>query len=103
MVGGTVLWFLWAISRSAMFGEARCLAEADEPGQALRLGQDTLLSLSRQQRTEIVAHAARGLGESVAARDPGLPALRDYAEVLRGNLCRDASQPACMSLQPVLR
>jgi tetratricopeptide (TPR) repeat protein len=72
-----------------MLGEARCLAEADEPEHALRLGQDTLLSLPRQQRTEIVAHAARGLGESIAARHPGLPALRDYSDALRGDLCRD--------------
>jgi tetratricopeptide (TPR) repeat protein len=72
-----------------MFGEARCLAEADEPEQALRLGQDILLSLPRQQRTEIVAHAARGLGESIAARHPGLPALPDYRAALRTGLCGD--------------
>jgi tetratricopeptide (TPR) repeat protein len=65
-----------------MFGEARCLAEADEPEQALRLGQDTLVSLPRQQRTEIVAQASRRLGESIAARHAGLPALRDYREAL---------------------
>ncbi len=72
-----------------MFGEARCLAEADEPEQALRLGQDTLLSLPRQQRTEIVVHAARGLGESIAARHPGLPALADYSDALRTGLSGD--------------
>jgi len=74
-----------------MFGAARCLAEADEPEHALRVGQDTLLGLPRQQRTEIVAHAARGLGELVAARHPGLPALGDYSDALRSGLCRDAS------------
>jgi tetratricopeptide (TPR) repeat protein len=72
-----------------MFGEARCLAEADEPEQALRLGQDTLLSLPRQQRTEIVAHTARALGESIAARHPGLPLLGDYSDALRTGLCPD--------------
>jgi hypothetical protein len=77
-----------------MFGAARCLAEADEPEHALRVGQDTLLGLPRQQRTEIVAHAARGLGESVAARHPGLPALRDYSDALRSDLWPDASLTA---------
>jgi len=67
-----------------VFGEARCLAEAGQPEHALRLGRGTLLGLPRQQRTEIVARAARGLGESVAARHPGLPALRDYSDALHG-------------------
>jgi tetratricopeptide (TPR) repeat protein len=73
-----------------MFGEARCLAEADEPEQALRLGRDTLVRLPRQQRTEIVLHAARGLGESVAARHVRLPALSDYRDALRAGLCSRA-------------
>jgi tetratricopeptide (TPR) repeat protein len=80
-----------------MFGEARCLAEADEPEQALRLGQNTLISLPRQQRAEIVTHAARGLGESIAVRYPGLPALPDYRAALRTGL----SGPH--SLSPVRR
>jgi len=73
-----------------MLGEARCLAEADEPEQALRLGRDTLVSLPRQHRTEIVLHTARGLGESVAARHARLPALADYREALRAGLSADA-------------
>ncbi len=69
-----------------MFGEARCLAEADEPEQALRLGRDALASMPRQHRTEIVRRAARGLGETVAARHVRLPALSDYREALRAGL-----------------
>ncbi len=76
-----------------MFGEARCLAEADEPEQALRLGRDTLVSLPSQHRTEIVAHAARGLGESVAVRHAGLPALGDYREALRAVRTACAERP----------
>lgn len=77
-----------------MFGEARCLAEADEPAQALRLGRDTFVSLPRQHRTEIVLHAARGLGESVAARHASLPALRDYSDALQAGLpSQRSSQP----------
>jgi tetratricopeptide (TPR) repeat protein len=73
-----------------MFGEARCLAEADEPEQALRLGRDTLVRLPPQHRTEIVLHAARGLGESVAARHVRLPALSAYRDALRAGLCSRA-------------
>ena len=73
-----------------MFGEARCLAEADEPEQALRLGRDILVSLPRPHRTEIVLHVARGLADSVAARHARLPALRDYRQAVHGRLRRDA-------------
>jgi tetratricopeptide (TPR) repeat protein/transcriptional regulator with XRE-family HTH domain len=64
-------------------GQAQCLADADEPEQALRLGRDTLLSLPPEQRTEIVAQVARSLGAAVGARYPGLPAVTDYHEALR--------------------
>jgi tetratricopeptide (TPR) repeat protein len=64
------------------FGQARCLADADEPDQALRLGRDTLLRLPGEQRTEIVLQAARGLGAAVGTRYPGLPAIREYQEAL---------------------
>ncbi len=77
-----------------MLGEARCLAEADEPEQALRLGRDTLVSLPGQHRTEIVVHAARGLGELVAARHGRLPALNDYQEALRAARAPEQPRPA---------
>lgn len=64
------------------FGQARCLADADEPDQALRLGRDTLLRLPGEQRTEIVLQAARGLGAAVSTRYPGLPAIGEYQEAL---------------------
>jgi hypothetical protein len=64
------------------FGQARCLADADEPDQALRLGRLALLRLPAEQRTEIVLQAARGLGATVGTRYPGLPALGEYQEVL---------------------
>jgi tetratricopeptide (TPR) repeat protein/transcriptional regulator with XRE-family HTH domain len=64
------------------FGQARCLADADEPDQALRLGRLALLRLPGEQRTEIVLQAARGLGAAVGARYPGLPAIAEYQEAL---------------------
>jgi tetratricopeptide (TPR) repeat protein/transcriptional regulator with XRE-family HTH domain len=64
------------------FGQAGCLADADEPEQALRLGRDTLLGLPGEQRTGIVVQAARALGATVGARHPGLPAVREYREAL---------------------
>jgi tetratricopeptide (TPR) repeat protein len=63
-------------------GQARCLLEAGEPEQALRLSQDALLGLPREHRPEIVLRAARQLGRSAAARHAGLPALREYREAL---------------------
>jgi len=63
-------------------GQARCLLEAGEPEQALRLSQDALLRLPREHRPEIVLRAARLLGRSAAARHAGLPALREYREAL---------------------
>jgi tetratricopeptide (TPR) repeat protein len=63
-------------------GQARCLLEAGEPEQALRLSQDAVLGLPREHRPEIVLRAARLLGRSAAARNAGLPALREYREAL---------------------
>jgi len=63
-------------------GQARCLLEAGEPEQALRLSQDALLGLPREHRPEVVLRAARLLGRSAAARHAGLPALREYREAL---------------------
>ena len=65
-----------------MLGQARCKLEADEPEEALRLSRSTLLDLPREHRAEIVVHAARALGESVAARHGDVPALRDYRAAL---------------------
>lgn len=65
-----------------VFGQARCLADADEPEQALRLGQGRLLALPAEQRTEIVLQAARDLGRAVSARHPDLLAARDYEQAL---------------------
>ncbi|HUZ24790.1 MAG TPA: tetratricopeptide repeat protein [Streptosporangiaceae bacterium] len=64
------------------FGQAGCLADADEPEHALRLGRDVLLGLPAEQRTEIILVAARALGAAVGARHPGLPAVREYQEAL---------------------
>jgi tetratricopeptide (TPR) repeat protein len=65
-----------------VFGQARCLADADEPEQALRLGRDRLGALPAEQRTEIVLQAARDLGQAVSRRHPDLPAAAEYQEVL---------------------
>jgi tetratricopeptide (TPR) repeat protein len=65
-----------------VLGQARCLLEAGEPEQALRLSQDALLGLPREHRPEIVLRVARLLGRSAAARHAGLPALREYREAL---------------------
>ena len=63
-------------------GMARCLLEADEPEEALRLSATTLAGLPREHRAEIVVHTARSLGESVAGRHGNGPAVREYREAL---------------------
>ena len=65
-----------------LLGQARCRLEADEPEEALRVSRDALLDLPREHRAEIVVHAARALGESVAARHGNGPAVREYREAL---------------------
>jgi transcriptional regulator with XRE-family HTH domain len=65
-----------------VLGQARCLLEAGQPEQALRLSQDALLGLERGRRPEIVLRAARVLGGLVAARYGGLPAVREYRDAL---------------------
>jgi transcriptional regulator with XRE-family HTH domain len=65
-----------------MLGHARCKLEADEPEEALRISKDVLYELPREHRTEIVVHAARALGETVAARFGSLPAVREYRTLL---------------------
>jgi hypothetical protein len=63
-------------------GLARCRLEADEPGEALRLSRETVLSVPRAYRSEIMVRIARSLGESVAARHGDVRAVRDYREAL---------------------
>ena len=63
-------------------GMARCLLEADEPEEALRLSRDTVAGLPREYRAGIVVRAARSLGETVAGRHGDTPAVREYQEAL---------------------
>jgi tetratricopeptide (TPR) repeat protein len=63
-------------------GVARCLLDANEPEEALRLSANTLAGLPREHRSEIVVHTARSLGESAAGRHGDVPAVREYREAL---------------------
>jgi tetratricopeptide (TPR) repeat protein len=65
-----------------MLGQARCKLAADEPEEALRISRDTLVDLPSEHRSEIVVHAAKVLGESVAARHGRLPAVDAYRSEL---------------------
>ncbi len=66
-------------------GQARCLLESDEPGQALLAGQQTLARLPAEHRTDVVLQVARALGQQAAERDPKLPALAAYREALQAS------------------
>ncbi|HEY7429912.1 MAG TPA: XRE family transcriptional regulator [Streptosporangiaceae bacterium] len=63
-------------------GLARCRLEADEPEEALRLSQDTVLGVPREHRSEILVRAARSLGDCVAGRHGDLHAVREYRDAL---------------------
>jgi hypothetical protein len=63
-------------------GLARCRLEADEPVEALRLGQETLLAVPREHRSEIMVRAARSLGDCVAGRHGEVQAVQEYREAL---------------------
>jgi tetratricopeptide (TPR) repeat protein len=63
-------------------GIARCRLEAEEPEEALRLSQQTLLRVPREHRSEIMVRAARALGESVAGRHGEFRAMREYRAAL---------------------
>jgi transcriptional regulator with XRE-family HTH domain len=63
-------------------GLARCRLEAAEPEEALRLGQQTMLGVPREYRSDIMMRAARSLGESVARRHGEGRAVREYREAL---------------------
>lgn len=63
-------------------GVARCLLEADEPEEALRLSKDTLVGLPREHRAPLVVRTARKLGDTVAGRHGDVPAVREYREAL---------------------
>jgi transcriptional regulator with XRE-family HTH domain len=63
-------------------GLARCRLEADEPVEALRLSQQTVLGVPREHRSQILVRAARSLGDSVAGRHGDLHAVREYRDAL---------------------
>jgi hypothetical protein len=65
-------------------GQARCLLESDEPGQALALGRDTLVGLPPEHRADVIQQVARHLCQSAADRDPCLPGLPEFREALTG-------------------
>jgi len=64
-------------------GQARCLLAADEPGEALTIGRETLAGLPAEHRTDVVLTVARLLGQEAASRDCGLPALASYRDALQ--------------------
>jgi len=66
----------------ATLGLAQCRLAAGEPEEALRLSRDTVLSVPREHRSEIMVRAARSLGDSVAGRHGEFRAVREYREAL---------------------
>ncbi len=63
-------------------GRARCLLDAAEPEEALRLAAATLACLAPGRRAAIITRAARDLAAAAADSYLGLPALAGYREAL---------------------
>ncbi len=63
------------------FDHAACRVRTGEIEEALRIGRGALLDLPSGHRTDIVVGRARELDE-VASRHNGLPAAREFREVL---------------------
>jgi hypothetical protein len=64
-------------------GLARCRLEANEPEEALRQSQATVLGVAREHRSEILVRAARSLGDTVAGRYGDTPAVCEYRDALK--------------------
>jgi transcriptional regulator with XRE-family HTH domain/tetratricopeptide (TPR) repeat protein len=79
-----------------MLGQAQCRLAADEPEEALRISRDTVLDLPSEHRTKIIVHAARALGDSVAARHGGLLAVDAYRSELLSALSTGALWPGVL-------
>lgn len=63
-------------------GQARCLLDSGEPGQALALGRDTVLGLPAAHRTDVILQVARQLGHAAAERYPSAAGLAEFRDAL---------------------
>jgi tetratricopeptide (TPR) repeat protein len=63
---------------------AHCRLQAGEPDAALNAGNEAILDLPEDHRSDILMHRARQLGAAAAAMHGDMPALRAFRETLAG-------------------
>ncbi|MFD0902760.1 XRE family transcriptional regulator [Actinomadura sediminis] len=64
---------------------ATCKLHAGEPEAALAAGQEAILDLPADHRSDILVHRARQIGAAVSAKHgPDTPGLKDFYEALAG-------------------
>ncbi|TDC88100.1 XRE family transcriptional regulator [Actinomadura sp. 7K507] len=63
---------------------AMCKFHAGNPDAALAAGQEAILELPSDHRSDILVHRARQIGAAVSAKHGDSPALKDFYEALAG-------------------
>lgn len=63
---------------------AMCRLHAGHPEAALTAGQEAILDLPPDHRSDILVHRARQIGAAVSAKHGEIPALKDFYEALAG-------------------
>jgi tetratricopeptide (TPR) repeat protein len=63
---------------------ALCRVQLGEPDHALVLGQDAILELPAEHRSDMLMHRGRQLAAAVVQKHGDMPAVREFREVLAG-------------------
>src|SRR5918992_1622076 len=63
---------------------ATCKLQIGDPEQALAVGQEAIVDLPAEHRSDMLMHRARQLAAAVAQKHGELPAVREFREVLAG-------------------
>ncbi|WP_329521765.1 XRE family transcriptional regulator [Spirillospora sp. NBC_01491] len=73
---------------------ASCKLHAGHPEAALTAGQEAILELPPEHRSDILVHRARQIGAAVNAKHGEIPALKDFYEALAGPWSKSPTQQA---------
>jgi hypothetical protein len=63
---------------------AMCKLHAGHPDAALTAGQEAILDLPAEHRSDILVHRARQIGAAVSSKHGDMPELKDFYEALAG-------------------
>ncbi|MCP9978909.1 hypothetical protein [Actinomadura madurae] len=71
---------------------AMCKLHAGQPEAALTAGQEAILELPTDHRSDILVHRARQIGAAVNAKCGEIPQLKDFYEALAGPWVQSPAQ-----------